>query len=97
MRPFKFADLHAVSEKPQNGETAWLLGAENSINYLKENTKNDEIVIYASGSSILIHGALALAKNVAQADGDSLQNMRMDIDDCWKIQKSWGGGQGHKI
>lgn len=97
MRPFKFADLHAVSEKPQNDEVSWLLGAEDSINYLKENTKNDEIVIYASGSSILIHGALALAKNVAQADGDSLQNMRIDIDDCWKIQKSWGGGQGHKI
>ncbi len=97
MRPFKFADLHAVSEKPQNDEASWLLGAEDSINYLKENTKNDEIVIYASGSSILIHGALALAKNVDQADGDSLQNMRIDIDDCWKIQKSWGGGQGHKI
>ncbi|MFP1879453.1 hypothetical protein [Lonsdalea quercina] len=97
MRPFKLTDLKTLSEKPKNDDTAWLVSAEDGINYLKENTQNDEIIIYASGSSILIHGALALSKNVTQADRDSLQNMRMDVNDCWKIQKSWGGGQGHRI
>lgn len=97
MRPFKLADLQALAEKPEKDDTAWLAGAEDAIAYLKENAGKDEIVIYASGNSVLIHGALALAKNVTPPDRDALQNMYMMLDDCWKIQKSWGGGQGHRI
>lgn len=97
MRPFKLADLQALAEKPEKADAAWLAGAENAIAYLKANAGNDEIVIYASGNSVLIHGALALAKNVTPPDGDALQNMHMMLDDCWKIQKSWGGGQGHRM
>ncbi len=97
MRPFKLADLQALTEKPERDDTAWLAGAENAIAYLKANAGKDEIVLYASGNSVLIHGALALAKNVTPPDGDTLQNMPMMLDDCWKIQKSWGGSQGHRM
>lgn len=97
MTQFKFTELHAISEKPQNDDAAWLIEAERSIKFLKENAQNDEVVIYAIGNSVLIHGALALEKNVTTADRWALQNMRMDVESCWKIQKSWGGGQGHRI
>ncbi|EPA8712714.1 hypothetical protein ACQ7UW_004785, partial [Escherichia coli] len=97
MSQFKFTELHAISEKPQNDDAAWLIEAESSIKFLKENAQNDEVVIYAIGSSVLIHGALALEKSVTAADRWALQNMRMDVEYCWKIQKSWGGGQGHRI
>lgn len=97
MRPFKFSDLQALSEKPEKDDTVWLVGAVDAIGYLKANAQNDEVIIYASGNSVLIHGALALAKKVTPPDGDALQNLHMMMDDCWKIQKSWGGGQGHRM
>ncbi len=97
MRSFKITDLQALAEKPEKDDAVWLAGAEDAIAYLRANAGNDEIVIYASGNSVLIHGALALAKNVTPPDGDALQNMHMMLDDCWKIQKSWGGGHGHRM
>lgn len=97
MCPFKLTDLQALSEKPKDDDISWLVGAEDAISYLKTNSQNDEIIIFASGKSILIHGALILAKNVTQPDGDSLQNTYIMTDDCWKIQKSYGGGQGHRM
>ncbi|MBE5214760.1 hypothetical protein IG611_05345 [Pectobacterium sp. A535-S3-A17] len=97
MRTFKLADLQVLSEKPTRDDIGWLIRAEDSISYLKANAQNDEIVIYASGSSILIHGALALAKNVTPPNWVSMRNMHLMMDSCWKIQKSWGGGRGHRM
>ncbi|WP_129931632.1 hypothetical protein [Escherichia coli] len=53
MSQFKFTELHAISEKPQNDDAAWLIEAERSIKFLKENAQNDEVVIYAIGNSVL--------------------------------------------
>lgn len=64
MRPFKIADLKSLNEIPKAAAASWLADAEGSVNYLKANATNDEIVIYASGSSVLIHGALALKSQV---------------------------------
>ena len=72
--------------------------AADSVNYLKTNALNDEIVIYASASSVLIHGVLALETKVTPADGADLQDNNMPMpDDSWAIQKVWGGGQDHHI
>lgn len=82
MCQFKLTHLHAISEKPQNDDAAWLIEAESSIKLLKENAQNDEVVIYAIGNSVLIHGALVLEKSVTAADRWALQNMRMDVEYC---------------
>jgi len=98
MKGFKKADLEALCECPDQGALEWLLGAEDSVNYLKSNAENDELVIYASGKSVLIHGVLAPMPQVTPPDGHDLQHGSFpDLDDCWVIQRAWGGGEGHRI
>ncbi|MCX5825166.1 MAG: hypothetical protein NTY86_17160 [Deltaproteobacteria bacterium] len=98
MRPFKIADLKALNEIPDADPTSWLVSAEGSLDYLKVNSHNDEIVIYASASSVLIHGVLAIRSKVTPADGADLQDNNIPMPhDCWCIQRVWGGGEGHRM
>ncbi len=98
MRPFKIADLKALNEIPDTDPTSWLVSAESSLDYLKVNSHNDEIIIDASASSVLIHGALAIRSKVTPADGADLQDNNIPMpDDCWCIQRVWGGGEGHRM
>jgi hypothetical protein len=77
--------------------TEWLLGAEDAIDFLKDNAQRDEFVLYANAGAVLIHGVLAPNDQVSPADeGDLLRSMIMP-DDSWCIQKAWGGGEGHRI
>jgi len=98
MRPFKITELKALNEIPKADPASWLVSAEDSVAFLKANSANDYIVIYASGSSVLIHGVLALKEKVTPADGADLQNSNIPMpDDSWCIQRAWGGGEGHRI
>jgi hypothetical protein len=97
MRPFKLTDLKALSELPGDGGDEWLTAAEDSVGYLKMNATNDEIVIYASASSVLIHGVLALTTQVTPPDGADMQDAMLMLDDSWAIQQVWGGGKGYRM
>lgn len=98
MRPFKIADMKALHEIPDTDPTSWLVSAEGSLDYLRVNSHDDEIVIYASASGVLIHGVLAIRSKVTPADGADLQDSDIPMsDDCWCIQRVWGGGKGHRM
>lgn len=98
MRRFKSSELKAISEIPLDGGSEWLIGAEDSVKFLKVNALNDEIVIYASAPAVLIHGVLAPTDKVTPPDGDDLQHAMFPmVDDSWAIQRVWGGGQGHRM
>lgn len=98
MRPFKITELKALNEITKADPASWLVAAEDSVTFLKANSANDEIVIYASGSSILVHGVLALKDKVTPADGADLQSSNIPMPgDSWRIQRAWGGGEGHRI
>ena len=98
MRPFKLAELKKINELPEKDLQSWLINAEGSIDFLKVNSESDEIVIYASGSCVLIHGVLAPTAKISPPDGKDLQDSNIPMpDDSWRIQKVWGGGEGHRI
>lgn len=98
MRRVKQSEVKALSECPTTGATEWLVGAEDSVSYLKANAENDEMVIYASGKSVLVHGVLAPTAKVTPPDGKDLQHGSFPTpDDCWAIQRVWGGGQGRRM
>lgn len=98
MQQFKLDEFRKLNELPKNDPQSWLVNAEDSVDYLKLNSANDNIVIYASGSSVLVHGVLAPKKQVTPPNGKDLQNCNMPMpDDCWCIQKVWGGGEGHRM
>lgn len=98
MCPFKLADLLVISNPTAIDSASWFVGAENSIEFLHQNTLSDEIVIYASTRSVLIHGVLALKRKLTQENISELQNHKIPmLDDCWSIQRVWGGGKGHRM
>jgi hypothetical protein len=96
IRPFKLPDLLAVSNPTETGSGHWLVGAEDSIHFVRQNASNDEIVIYASTRGFLVHGVLGLTRKLTQESIAELQNRIIPmLDDSWSIQRVWGGGQGH--
>lgn len=98
MKPFKVNDLKKINEAPTNDLQSWLVNAEGSIAFLRLSEESDDIVIYASGSSILVHGVLSPTSNLTPPDGDDLQNNNIPmLDDSWRIQKVCGGGKGHRM
>ena len=98
MRPFKIAELKKINELPSNDSQSWVVDAEGSIAFLRLNSENDDIVIYASGSSVLIHGVLASTAKLTPPDGKDLQDNNIPMpDDSWRIQQVWGGGEGHRM
>ena len=98
MRSFKIADLKILNEMPKADSAEWLVNAERAINFLKANAANDEIVIYATGHNVLIHGVLALEGKVTPPDGVDLQDGNIPMpDDSWSIQRVSGGGEGHRM
>lgn len=46
----------------------------------------------------MIHGVLALTRKLTQENISELQNHKIPmLDDCWSIQRVWGGGKGHRM
>lgn len=98
MKRLKLSELEAISECPSTGAAEWFLGAKDSVSFLKANSNNDEIIIYASGRSVLIHGVLVPTANVSPPDKNDLQYGDFPaLDDSWAIQRVWGGGEGHRM
>ena len=97
MRPFKLAELKKINELPKEGQN-WLVNAESSIDFLRLNSESDEVVIYASGSSVLIHGVLAPTAKVSPPDGKDLQDSNIPMpDERFEHPRVWGGGEDHRI
>lgn len=97
VRRFDENGFRAIAWAHGAGKVAWLLGAEDAVEFLKDNASRDELVIYASAGAVLIHGVLAPIAKVTPADQADLLRARVMPDDSWCIEKSWGGGQGHRI
>lgn len=96
-RRFNIAALKAISQMPATGEAEWLVAAEDSVDFLKESAQSVEVVIYASGPATLIHGVLAPLQQVNPADQEELMRAFVPTEESWAIQKSFGGGEGHRV
>jgi hypothetical protein len=76
----------------------WYESAEQSIEYLRQNTSNKEIILYAHTKSVLIHGVLALNRNLKQQAISELQHRNIPmVDDSWVIQQVLYGGGKRKM
>lgn len=97
VRRFNIAALKAISQVSATDDTEWLIGAEDSVAFLKENAQSEEIVIYASGPATLVHAVLAPMNQVTPADQKDLMHDFVQSDGGWAIQKSYGGSEGHRV
>ena len=96
-RRFNISALQGISQVPSDGGAEWLVGAEDSVAFLKANAQSEEMVIYAIGPAMLIHAVLAPLQQVTPADQDDLLHCFVQTDESWVIQKSYGGGEGHRV
>lgn len=96
-RRLNLARLDAYARPPASGDEAWFAGAEDSVTFLKEIATGDEILIHATGPMMLITGVLAPTSQATPADHDDLLDSFVESDDTWCIQKSYGGGESHRI
>lgn len=97
MRRFDEKTFRAIAWVLDADKPAWLLGAEDAVEFLKENADRDELVIYASAGAVLVHGVLAPTAQVTPADQSDLLRSYVMPEDSWCIQKAWGGREGHRI
>lgn len=98
MRSFQLNDLLAITNPPASNNQDWMTGAEESVKFLQQNAVNEDIVIYASTSCVLIHGVLGLKRKLTQVSISELQDEVIPMpDDSWVIQQAWGGGKGHQM
>jgi len=96
-RRFNIAGLKAIAQAPVSDAAKWLIGAENSVEFLKQNAQSEEVVIYAGGPALLIHAVLAPVHHVTPADQQDLMDSFASTDETWVIQRSYGGGEGHRV
>ena len=96
-RRFDITRLQAISQLPGTNGADWLVGAEDSVEFLKANAESDAVVIYATGPALLIHAVLAPLQQVTPADQEDLLGCFVQTDESWAIQKSYGGGQGYRV
>lgn len=90
--------LAALSDCSETERGTWLRAAEDSVSYLQSIATSEDVVIYATTKSVLIHGVLVPTTNITPPDGADLQHSMVPFpDDSWRIQRAWGGGQGHHI
>jgi len=97
MQRFDEKAFRAIAQLPDTGKAEWLAGAEQSIAFLRANVQRDEIVLYATATAVLIHGVLAPAAQVTPVDQKDLLGAHLMSDSSWSIQRTWGGGQDHRI
>ena len=77
-------------------EKVWLQNAERDG--LKLLTSTDDLtILYASFRHLWLVSVLASASNVRNANKDELYNARIDAEEAWRIQRTWGGSEGHRM
>jgi hypothetical protein len=90
--------LRDLAHIPDTDRPVWLESARASVDFLKKNLLNDdEILLYASGPHFWVHSVLAPNAAVSPPDHGDLSNAYLTSDDSWRIQRSYGGGEGHRV
>lgn len=91
------ARFDALMRPPAPDDAAWFGKAEESVTFLKEIATGDEIPIHVSGPMVLINTVLAPVGQVTPPDHADLLRSYVQNDDTWCIQKSYGGGEAHRV
>lgn len=90
--------LVELARLPDTNRDLWLEGATKSVEFLERNYReDDEILLYAYGPHFWVHSVLARNAAIDPPDHEDLSNARIVPDDAWRIQRSYGGGEGHRV
>jgi len=88
--------LRETGEPPSATLPDWLEGARDSLRILREHLRGD-VILYARANHVLIGGTLMPTANFEKATRSELDGLDILQDSSWVIQKSYGGGSGHRV
>jgi hypothetical protein len=90
-------DLKRLSALPDTNPGTWLASAEDGVRFLKEHLRGDQTLLYASLSTIMIHGVLVPEKGLAAIDHKELSRGFVLPDASWIIEHASGGGEPDRV
>ena len=88
--------LIAVSVPPEEPKD-WLMEAEAGVDYLVEQTRNSETILYAALQCTLIQALLAPRENVSPVDQADFSSAQFMLDATWSITHVTGGGKPDRV
>lgn len=94
---FKLNHFLSVSLRPDPATDEWLRGASEGVEFLKSNSRSDEIILYANAGYSLVSSVLVPLVNVTPPDGEALQNASVDANSRWMLEHVSGGGQPDRM
>jgi hypothetical protein len=89
--------LARISKLPGTDGAAWLSSAESSVEFLKQSTESDRMVLYASMPCVFIQAVLAPLEHLDPPNEEELSREFMDLDDSWAIEHVSGGGKPERV
>ncbi|MCY4610294.1 MAG: hypothetical protein OXC38_01050 [Gammaproteobacteria bacterium] len=90
--------LKAISQLPDSDKSSWLENATDSVSFLKDNyDRESEIILYANASHAFVQTVLAPTQNITPPDKEDLLGMDILPSSSWCIQRSYGGGEEHRV
>jgi hypothetical protein len=93
----EFKRLLKLSGPFGSDDDDWLLRAPEDVEALIDDAKSEYVTLYASLPSVLVHAVAVPSTNVTPPDKADLFNAYVDQSDSWCIQRSFGGGEGHRV
>lgn len=91
------ATLKALGNLPKDAPTAWLEGAQDGVSFLKNQTRSEVTVLFASLNAVLIHGILVPEEAMQNANREELGREFITTDASWIIQHVSGGGEPDRV
>lgn len=75
----------------------WLEGAEGGVDYLVQNARSEEIILYTNAGQAFVNSILVPLANVSPPDGEALQSAHIDAYSHWALEHVSGGGKPDRM
>jgi hypothetical protein len=87
----------SIAVPPLEVSTDWLEGAAGGVDYVVQNGRSQEIILYTNVGQSYIHSILAPLAKVTPADGADLQRAMVGAGSQWTLEHRSGGGEPDRM
>ena len=85
--------IHKLGGRGADPDT-WLLGAEDSVGFLRAHIESEELVLYANTPHVYLHAVLVPLRRLRQCEAKDLAGQRINVSDTWLFNLERGYSPG---